>query len=73
MLSEPMRLRDVEARNRIVISPTCQYSAVDGHVNDWHLVRQGRFAQGGAGIVMMEATAVEKRGRITHRGYGHLG
>src|SRR3954471_20314165 len=44
----------------------CQYSAEDGHVGDWHLVHLGKFAQGGAGIVFMEATAVEKRGRITH-------
>ena len=44
----------------------CQYSAQDGHVTDWHLVHLGKFAQGGAGIVFMEATAVEARGRITH-------
>src|SRR5215213_11288160 len=44
----------------------CQYSAKDGHVTDWHLVHLGKFAQGGAGIVFVEATAVEKRGRITH-------
>ena len=59
-------LRDVRARNRIVVSPMCQYSAKDGHVSDWHLVHLGKFAQGGAGIVFVEATAVEKRGRITH-------
>jgi 2,4-dienoyl-CoA reductase-like NADH-dependent reductase (Old Yellow Enzyme family) len=56
----------VRARNRIVVSPMCQYSARDGHVSDWHLVHLGKFAQGGAGIVFVEATAVEKRGRITH-------
>jgi 2,4-dienoyl-CoA reductase-like NADH-dependent reductase (Old Yellow Enzyme family) len=44
----------------------CQYSAKDGHVSDWHLVHLGKFAQGGAGVVFVEATAVEKRGRITH-------
>ena len=44
----------------------CQYSARDGHVTDWHLVHLGKFAQGGAGIVFVEATAVEARGRITH-------
>src|SRR5262245_29674906 len=66
MLFDAIRLRDVEARNRIVISPMCQYSALDGHVTDWHLVHLGKLAQGGAGIVFMEATAVEKRGRITH-------
>ena len=53
-------------RNRIVVSPMCQYSAKDGHVGDWHLVHLGKFAQGGAGIVFTEATAVERRGRITH-------
>jgi 2,4-dienoyl-CoA reductase-like NADH-dependent reductase (Old Yellow Enzyme family) len=44
----------------------CQYSAEEGHVTDWHLVHLGKFAQGGAGVVFVEATAVEKRGRITH-------
>ena len=66
MLFDRIRLREVEARNRIVVSPMCQYSARDGHVTDWHLVHLGKFAQGGAGIVFMEATAVEARGRITH-------
>jgi 2,4-dienoyl-CoA reductase-like NADH-dependent reductase (Old Yellow Enzyme family) len=66
MLFEKIRLRDIEARNRIVVSPMCQYSAKDGHVTDWHFVHLGKFAQGGAGIVFTEATAVEKRGRITH-------
>jgi 2,4-dienoyl-CoA reductase-like NADH-dependent reductase (Old Yellow Enzyme family) len=66
MLFDKIRLRDLEARNRIVVSPMCQYSAQDGHVTDWHLVHLGKFAQGGAGIVFVEATAVEARGRITH-------
>jgi len=66
MLFEKIKLREIEARNRIVVSPMCQYSAKDGHVTDWHLVHLGKFAQGGAGIVFTEATAVEKRGRITH-------
>jgi 2,4-dienoyl-CoA reductase-like NADH-dependent reductase (Old Yellow Enzyme family) len=66
MLFDRIKLRDVEARNRIVVSPMCQYSALDGQVSDWHLVHLGKFAQGGAGIVFVEATAVEKRGRITH-------
>ena len=66
MLFEPLTLRDVTLRNRIVVSPMCQYSAKDGHVTDWHLVHLGKFAQGGAGVVFVEATAVEKRGRITH-------
>ena len=66
ILFEPITLREVKARNRIVVSPMCQYSAKDGHVGDWHLVHLGKFAQGGAGIVFVEATAVERRGRITH-------
>jgi 2,4-dienoyl-CoA reductase-like NADH-dependent reductase (Old Yellow Enzyme family) len=66
MLFEKIKIRDVEARNRIVVSPMCQYSAQDGHVTDWHFVHLGKFAQGGAGVVFVEATAVEKRGRITH-------
>ena len=66
MLFDETRIRDVRIRNRIVVSPMCQYSAQDGHVTDWHLVHLGKFAQGGAGVVFVEATAVEKRGRITH-------
>jgi 2,4-dienoyl-CoA reductase-like NADH-dependent reductase (Old Yellow Enzyme family) len=66
MLFDAIAIRDVRIRNRIVVSPMCQYSARDGHVTDWHLVHLGKFAQGGAGVVFVEATAVEKRGRITH-------
>ncbi len=66
LLLQPLELRGVRLRNRIVVSPMCQYSAQDGHVTDWHLVHLGKFAQGGAGAVFVEATAVEKRGRITH-------
>lgn len=65
-LFQPMVLRGLQTRNRIVISPMCQYSAHDGHLDDWHLVHLGRFATGGAGIVFTEATAVQKAGRITH-------
>jgi 2,4-dienoyl-CoA reductase-like NADH-dependent reductase (Old Yellow Enzyme family) len=66
LLFQPIELRGVRLRNRVVISPMCQYSAQDGQVTDWHLVHLGKFAQGGAGAVFMEATAVERRGRITH-------
>ena len=66
LLFQPIELRKVVAKNRIVVSPMCQYSAQDGHVTDWHLVHLGKLAQGGAGIVFTEATAVESRGRITH-------
>ena len=69
-LFEPLRLREVRAKNRIVVSPMCQYSASAGLVNDWHFVHLGKFAQGGAGIVFVEASAVEARGRITHGDVG---
>ncbi len=59
-------LRDVEARNRLWVSPMCQYSATpDGLATDWHLVHLGSRAVGGAGLVMAEATAVTAEGRIT--------
>jgi 2,4-dienoyl-CoA reductase-like NADH-dependent reductase (Old Yellow Enzyme family) len=66
-LFEPLRLREVTARNRVMISPMCQYSCDDrsGRATDWHLVHLGSFATGGAGIVCAEATAVEARGRIS--------
>lgn len=65
-LFQPLHLRSIEVRNRVVISPMCQYSAHEGHLDDWHSVHLGRFATGGAGIVFTEATAVQKGGRITH-------
>ena len=64
-LFQPYTLRGVTFRNRIAVSPMCQYSAVDGFANDWHLVHLGGFAVGGASLVIAEATAVEARGRIT--------
>ena len=70
LLFQEISLREIKARNRIVVSPMCQYSAADGQVGDWHLVHLGKFAQGGAGIVFVEATAVERRGRITHGDVG---
>lgn len=65
-LFTPLRLRGIEFRNRIGVSPMCQYSAVDGFVNDWHLQHLGARAAGGAGLVIVEATAVSAEGRITH-------
>lgn len=65
LLFTPLQVGNVFLKNRIVISPMCMYSAVDGFVSDWHLVHLGARAIGGAGVVMMEATAVEARGRIT--------
>lgn len=64
-LFDPLTLRGVTLRNRIGISPMCQYSSEDGHATDWHLVHLGSRAQGGAALVHVEATAVEARGRIT--------
>jgi 2,4-dienoyl-CoA reductase-like NADH-dependent reductase (Old Yellow Enzyme family) len=64
-LFDPFTLRGVRLRNRVAVSPMCQYSAVEGVANDWHLVHLGSRAVGGAGMVMVEATAVEARGRIS--------
>ena len=60
-----LRIRDIELKNRIVVSPMCQYSAIDGHPQTWHLVHLGSRAVGGAGLVIAEATAVEDIGRIS--------
>lgn len=65
LLFRPLALRRLTARNRIMISPMCQYSADGGVPDDWHFVHLGSRAVGGAGIVMTEATAVEPIGRIT--------
>lgn len=64
-LFRPLVLRDVTLRNRIGVSPMCQYSASDGYATDWHLVHLGSRAVGGAGLVMTEATAVAANGRIS--------
>lgn len=64
-LFSPLTLRGVTLRNRIAVSPMCQYSSVDGFASDWHLVHLGSRAVGGAGLVMVEASAVEAEGRIT--------
>lgn len=61
----PISLRSVTARNRIMVSPMCQYSAIDGVANDWHFQNLASRAVGGAGIVFVEMTNVEARGRIT--------
>src|SRR5271154_1557531 len=60
-----IKMREVEFRNRIFVSPMCEYSAVDGHPQTWHMVHLGSRAVGGAGLVLTEATAVEARGRIS--------
>ena len=64
-LFDSFTLRGVTLRNRIGMSPMCQYSAVDGFANDWHLTHYGARSVGGAGLILIEATAVEERGRIT--------
>ncbi|MEW6731911.1 MAG: NADH:flavin oxidoreductase/NADH oxidase [Acidobacteriota bacterium] len=64
-LFKKFRLREVEFRNRIFVSPMCQYSSKDGLPNDWHLVHLGSRAIGGAALVMVEASAVTPAGRIT--------
>ncbi len=64
-LFEKLKLREIEFRNRIWVSPMCQYSSEDGMPTDWHLVHLGSRAVGGAGLVMVEATAVSPEGRIS--------
>jgi 2,4-dienoyl-CoA reductase-like NADH-dependent reductase (Old Yellow Enzyme family) len=64
-LFSPIAFREVRLRNRIVVSPMCQYSSVDGFASDWHLVHLGSRAIGGAGAVITEATAVLPEGRIS--------
>ena len=64
-LFSPLTIRTVTLRNRIGVSPMCQYSATDGIANDWHYVHYGARAVGGAGLVIVEATAVAPEGRIT--------
>jgi 2,4-dienoyl-CoA reductase-like NADH-dependent reductase (Old Yellow Enzyme family) len=65
LLFQPLPLREIELKNRIVVSPMCQYSSEDGFANDWHLVHLGSRAVGGAGLIIVEASAVAPEGRIT--------
>jgi 2,4-dienoyl-CoA reductase-like NADH-dependent reductase (Old Yellow Enzyme family) len=65
-LFTPIRLRDLELSNRLVVAPMCQYSADDGAVGEWHVQHLTQLGLSGAGLVVVEATAVERRGRITH-------
>lgn len=69
-LFTPWQLRDVTLRNRIAVSPMCQYSSTDGFADDWHLVHLGSRAVGGAGLVFTEATAVTPEGRISPQDLG---
>src|SRR6267154_1531831 len=65
-LFSPIRLAELELPNRIVVSPMCQYSADDGVASDWHLNHLGMLASSGAALLVIEATGVERGGRITH-------
>ena len=65
-LFSPIRLAGIELPNRVVVAPMCQYSADDGVGNDWHMTHLGMLSNSGAGMVVIEATHVERRGRITH-------
>ncbi|HWZ45187.1 MAG TPA: NADH:flavin oxidoreductase/NADH oxidase [Candidatus Saccharimonadales bacterium] len=69
-LFEPFQLREISFRNRIMVSPMCQYSCKDGLANDWHLVHLGGRAVGGAALVMVEATGVTPDGRISAADHG---
>ncbi len=69
-LFSPLQLRGVVFRNRITVSPMCEYSSTDGFANDWHLVHLGSRAVGGAGLVITEATAVSPEGRISVQDLG---
>src|ERR1700731_3299956 len=69
-LFDELKIRGVALRNRIVVSPMCEYSSTDGFASDWHLVHLGSRAVGGAAVVMTEAAAVEARGRISPQDLG---
>ena len=69
-LFSPIKIKNIEFKNRLVVSPMCEYSCVDGFANNWHLVHLGSRAVGGAALVIAEATAVSPEGRISH---GDLG
>ena len=65
LLFEPLNIRSIKLKNRITVSPMCEYSSIDGFANDWHLVHLGSRAVGGAALIFTEATAVSPEGRIT--------
>src|SRR2546421_12725642 len=69
-LFEPLTLRSLTLANRIIVSPMCQYSSVDGFSNDWHFVHLGSRAVGGAGLVLTEASGVAPEGRISPQDLG---
>jgi 2,4-dienoyl-CoA reductase-like NADH-dependent reductase (Old Yellow Enzyme family) len=65
-LFSPIKLADLQLANRIAVSPMCQYSANDGVADDWHMTHLGMLANSGASFLVVEATHVERHGRITH-------
>ena len=65
-LFSPTMVGTIELPNRIAVSPMCQYSANDGCASDWHLMHLMQLGISGAGLVMLESTAIERQGRITH-------
>ncbi|MDE3236600.1 MAG: NADPH dehydrogenase NamA [Bacteroidota bacterium] len=69
-LFQPLSIKSIQIKNRITVSPMCQYSAEDGFVNDWHLVHLGSRAVGGAGLIITEACAVSPEGRISANDLG---
>jgi 2,4-dienoyl-CoA reductase-like NADH-dependent reductase (Old Yellow Enzyme family) len=69
-LFQPIRLGGLDLQNRIVIAPMCQYSAEDGCATDWHMIHLGQLSLSGAGLLIIEATAVEAQGRITPHDLG---
>jgi 2,4-dienoyl-CoA reductase-like NADH-dependent reductase (Old Yellow Enzyme family) len=69
-LFTPLTIKDITLRNRIGVSPMCQYSAEDGRPNNWHLAHLGARAVGGAGLIIAEATAVTPQGRISPQDTG---
>lgn len=64
-LFSPLKIKSIEFKNRITVSPMCMYSSEDGFSNNWHLVHLGSRAVGGAGLIISEATAISPEGRIT--------
>jgi 2,4-dienoyl-CoA reductase-like NADH-dependent reductase (Old Yellow Enzyme family) len=63
-LFDPLSIRDLTLPHRIVVSPMCEYSSIDGFANDWHLVHLGSWAVSGAGLIMTEAAAVTPEGGV---------
>src|SRR5206468_415283 len=69
-LFEPLQIGQLALRNRIIIAPMCQYSAEEGCATDWHMIHLGHLALSGAGLMILEATAVSPEGRISAQDLG---